>query len=234
MDFSLYSVKLNKCSKKIYQEKESKYYISSSSCDITLPETSFQKIIKRNKCSLLIASGMLNINNISFTNQKRYISNTNFLNINSHEIKQLTKKFSNSKKIIDDVEKFVFSHIEKKIIGIPMLSALSILKNRSGDCTEHTVLTVAILRALKIPSRAIVGMFLCRQVDGKQNIFIYHMWAEAFYNDRWKLVDSTRPGKKFLNRYIALTYHNLKTETPLEFLKAVCKIKNLTVEYTDN
>ena len=38
------------------------------------------------------------------------------------------------------------------------------------------------------------------------------------------------PGLK-LNLYIALSYHSLETEMPLEFLEAMAAIQNLTVTY---
>jgi hypothetical protein len=59
------------------------------------------------------------------------------------------------------------------------------------------------------------------------------MWAEAIVKGRWILVDATRPGEKQLNRYIAFTYHNLKTEAPLPYLRAISSIQDLVVEYVE-
>jgi hypothetical protein len=57
-------------------------------------------------------------------------------------------------------------------------TATEILKNREGDCSEHTVITVALCRAVGIPARAAVGIMYA---DG---IFAYHMWPEV-YVGRW-------------------------------------------------
>jgi transglutaminase-like putative cysteine protease len=62
-------------------------------------------------------------------------------------------------------------------------TAKETLKNRKGDCSEHTVLTVALCRASGIPSRAAVGIM------SAQGIFAYHMWPEV-YVGRWIGLDS--------------------------------------------
>ena len=61
-------------------------------------------------------------------------------------------------------------------------SAREILENREGDCSEHTVLFVALCRAAGIPARALVGIMYG---DG---IFAYHMWPEVFVG-RWVALD---------------------------------------------
>jgi len=62
-------------------------------------------------------------------------------------------------------------------------TATEILKNREGDCSEHTVIMVALCRAVGIPARAAVGVMYA---DG---IFAYHMWPEV-YVGRWINLDA--------------------------------------------
>jgi hypothetical protein len=62
-------------------------------------------------------------------------------------------------------------------------TATEILKNREGDCSEHTVISVALCRAAGIPARAAVGIMYS---DG---IFAYHMWPEV-YVGRWIGLDA--------------------------------------------
>ena len=112
---------------------------------------------------------------------------------------------------------------------MPLIPAALILKSKAGDCTEHSVLTIAILRSLKIPSRAVVGLILSEKFLTEENVFVYHMWVEAYENDRWVLVDSTRPDSINHNRYIALCYHSLKTEAPMEYLSAMSTVQNLNI-----
>jgi hypothetical protein len=61
-------------------------------------------------------------------------------------------------------------------------SAREILDNREGDCSEHTVLFVALCRASGIPARAVVGIMY------GGGIFAYHMWPEVFVGD-WVALD---------------------------------------------
>jgi len=61
--------------------------------------------------------------------------------------------------------------------------ALEILKNREGDCTEHSVLMIALCRAVGIPARAAVGIMYA---DG---FFAYHMWPEV-YVGQWIGLDA--------------------------------------------
>lgn len=61
-------------------------------------------------------------------------------------------------------------------------SADEVLKNLKGDCSEFTVLTVALCRAAGIPARAALGV---TYADG---FFAYHMWPEIFAG-RWVNLD---------------------------------------------
>ncbi len=61
-------------------------------------------------------------------------------------------------------------------------SAREIMRNREGDCSEHSVLFVALCRAAGIPARAAVGLMYG---DG---IFAYHMWPEVFVGE-WVALD---------------------------------------------
>lgn len=63
--------------------------------------------------------------------------------------------------------------------GIGFRSASQVMVNPYGDCTERSVLTVAMLRALRISARAVYGMVYDK---GK---FYHHMWVEAFDGKDW-------------------------------------------------
>ena len=62
-------------------------------------------------------------------------------------------------------------------------TAKEVLKNREGDCSEHTVITVGLCRAAGIPARAAVGIMYAH------GIFAYHMWPEV-YVGRWINLDA--------------------------------------------
>ncbi len=77
----------------------------------------------------------------------------------------------------------VFNLLEKAItFSVP--SALQVLESRRGDCNEHTVLYVALARALGLPARTAVGLVF---VNGA---FFYHAWPEVWLGE-WVAVDPT-------------------------------------------
>ena len=61
---------------------------------------------------------------------------------------------------------------------------MQVLARRRGDCNEHTLLYVALARAVGLPARSAAGLLL---VDGR---FYYHAWAEVYLGD-WVAVDPT-------------------------------------------
>ena len=85
---------------------------------------------------------------------------------------------------IQYVSDWVF-HSLKKTSVLSMPSALQVLKTMKGDCNEHSILTVAILRALGIPSRVVFGLVY------DSGSFFYHAWVEAFDGKNWIEFDPT-------------------------------------------
>ena len=78
---------------------------------------------------------------------------------------------------------WVYDRLEKDItLSIP--SAVQVLEMGQGDCNEHTVLYVALARALGLPTRTAVGLV---HINGR---FYYHAWPEVWL-DGWVAVDPT-------------------------------------------
>jgi transglutaminase-like putative cysteine protease len=72
----------------------------------------------------------------------------------------------------------------RKDISFSIPSATQILETRQGDCNEHTVLYVALARALGLPARIAVGLVY---LEGS---FFYHAWPEVWLGE-WVAVDPT-------------------------------------------
>jgi transglutaminase-like putative cysteine protease len=72
----------------------------------------------------------------------------------------------------------------RKDITLSIPSAVQVLELGQGDCNEHTVLYVALARALGLPARTAVGLV---HVDGR---FFYHAWPEVWL-DGWVAADPT-------------------------------------------
>ncbi len=230
---SLHAVKAAGDTERILTEKTSRYVLSSSDAGFALPGTAFQRITGEKPAGkgkrVSVTSGDVNGEDIAPTGAD--LQDTRFLNLESAEVLRVSRGFARLPRKIDAVERFVYRHIQTKTAGIPLLPAVEILRGRAGDCTEHTVLTVALLRSLGIHSRAMVGIVFAPEFEGLKNVFVFHMWAQAHEGGRWLLVDSTCPGEKRPNRYIAFSTHSLKTEAPLAYLRAIAAIKDLEIKY---
>jgi transglutaminase-like putative cysteine protease len=230
-----YSVNIKNFTPSIYSEKTSRYRIESSDSEFSLIRTSYQRIIRQrksnNKKTIDIETGQISSVSTTAEELSDFLKDTRFLNLASPEITGAAAGLSDSKDPIRAVEDYVYRHIADKTLGIPLMPAAQIYRMKRGDCTEHSVLAVALLRKLRVPARAVVGMYCADEFLGKRNVFVYHMWAEAYWKGRWRLADATRPGENRSNRYIAFTYHNLKAEAPLPYLRAISAIQDLSVEY---
>lgn len=86
-------------------------------------------------------------------------------------------------RVAEALNRWVYDNLEKKItISVP--SALQVLQAREGDCNEHTVLYVALARALGLPARTASGVVYLR------GSFYYHAWPEVWIG-QWVAVDPT-------------------------------------------
>lgn len=93
-------------------------------------------------------------------------------------IKSTDSNEQKARKIIN----WVYQHIEKKpTLSVP--NALEVLKNKSGDCNEHSALTVALLRSAGIPAQIEAGLVYL------QGRFYYHAWC-VVYLGKWITADS--------------------------------------------
>jgi transglutaminase-like putative cysteine protease len=78
---------------------------------------------------------------------------------------------------------WVYEHVAKAVtISVP--SALDVYQSRRGDCNEHTVLFVALARAIGLPARTAAGLVYLN------GTFYYHAWPEVYLNG-WVAVDPT-------------------------------------------
>lgn len=99
------------------------------------------------------------------------------------QARRIVGNVKNPRQAVELLNQWVYETLEKKItVSVP--SAVQVLETRAGDCNEHTVLFVALARALGIPARTAAGLMYVR---GR---FYYHAWPEVYLNG-WVAVDPT-------------------------------------------
>lgn len=92
----------------------------------------------------------------------------------------------NAIKVAQLLNTWVYENVTKKpTLTIP--SALDVLKSKEGDCNEHTILYVALARALGLPARVAVGVVYFN------GAFYYHAWPEVWLGEEvgWIPTDPT-------------------------------------------
>ncbi|MGD9367205.1 MAG: transglutaminase-like domain-containing protein [Desulfobacteraceae bacterium] len=91
---------------------------------------------------------------------------------------------TNALRLFRKIAMWVFNNIKDKNYKTALATAVETLERRQGDCTEHSVLTVALARAIGIPARIATGLYYTGES------FTYHMWVEALVaEDLWVAVD---------------------------------------------
>nr|WP_320131401.1 transglutaminase-like domain-containing protein [uncultured Holophaga sp.] len=80
---------------------------------------------------------------------------------------------------------FVYTWITEKDYSVGFATAQEVARNARGDCTEHGVLAMALLRRLGVPCRAVSGWVVLERTLGP------HFWVEVHIGDRWIPIDPT-------------------------------------------
>jgi transglutaminase-like putative cysteine protease len=86
------------------------------------------------------------------------------------------------------LERLVHEFIENKSLAYGFAGAGEILDARAGDCTEHAMLLVALLRKAGFASRLAYGLVLT------ESGFVGHAWAELLAGESWHWLDPSFPG----------------------------------------
>lgn len=103
------------------------------------------------------------------------------------EARKLTANLKTEWEKARALNRWVFRHVNKKSLGVGFASAKEVFENPQGDCTEHAMLLAAMLRAVNIPSRVVVGLVY----SPEWKAFGYHMWTEALVGNTWHALDPT-------------------------------------------
>jgi transglutaminase-like putative cysteine protease len=122
----------------------------------------------------------------------KYLASTTFCQSDDIEVEKVAKDIVGDERNSWVASKKIAEWVSREMepnYDVGFASAKEILENREGDCSEHTVLMVALCRSVGIPARAAVGVMY------GQGIFAYHMWSEVYVGEwvgldaKWLAVD---------------------------------------------
>ena len=125
----------------------------------------------------------------------------------------------NSWRAAEKLCQWVYTAITEKKVSGGFGSSLTALESLSGDCTEHTVLFIALARAAGVPAR------ICSGIAFTQGAFHYHLWAEV-YVGRWVQMDPTWGQTITDANHIQLYGSTLESDTLNEFAEGVFRTLN--------
>jgi transglutaminase-like putative cysteine protease len=107
----------------------------------------------------------------------RYLSAEPFIESDAPEIRAEADKAAagatRPRLVAERLVRYVNALLDKRpTVSLP--SALEVLRTKVGDCNEHTVLYVAMARALRVPSRMAAGLVYIH------GAFYFHAWPEVY------------------------------------------------------
>jgi hypothetical protein len=141
------------------------------------------------------------------------------------EIRKLAKKLAGTEKDAYAVAKKIVGWVAvnlEKDYGASADRASDVLRQKKGDCTEHSLLTVALLRAAGIPARRVDGVVYMVNEDGVP-AFYWHEWVEAYVGE-WTQLDPT------FNQMVAdATHFGVGQEGNAEITPLIGQLKVLEV-----
>lgn len=98
---------------------------------------------------------------------------------------KLTEGATTDREKADKINAWIYKTL-KKDLSTNLSTASQVLAKKIGDCTEHTILLLALLRASGIPARELSGLIY---MGDEFQAFGYHAWAEVAIDGRWVPID---------------------------------------------
>lgn len=125
---------------------------------------------------------------------------------------ELAAKGTSSLEVARELERWVFWNVRSKGFDRGFATAKEVMAERAGDCTEHSVLLCALLRASGIPARVVSGLVYI-ELQPDRPVFAYHMWTEAYVGE-WLPLDGTLAGPFVDATHIRLAESDLAGMSP--------------------
>ncbi|MFA6239279.1 MAG: transglutaminase-like domain-containing protein [Candidatus Hydrogenedentales bacterium] len=100
--------------------------------------------------------------------------------------KEIVGGETDSLKISQKLCAWVYRNV-KSTFSARLTNAREVLDSLEGDCTEHSILYIALARASGLPAREVAGLLY---MPGSQPGFYFHQWAKVWVG-KWIDVDPT-------------------------------------------
>jgi len=92
------------------------------------------------------------------------------------------------------IEAFVAGYVENRSLSVGYASAAEVAESKQGDCSEFSVLTAAMCRAVGIPAQVVVGIAYVKDYGDLQDQFGGHAWVQAYIGGKWVGLDASFRG----------------------------------------
>lgn len=157
-----------------------------------------------------------------------FLSSSVYIESKNEKIKSKAQEIidgeENSWKAAKKLSRWVFNAISDKRLTGGYNTSLATLDSLTGDCTEHTVLLIALARSVGIPAR------ICSGLIHTGGGFYYHFWVEV-YVGRWVQLDPALGQDIADARHIQLGGSVIESDTMVEFTEgSVRTINQLEVD----
>jgi transglutaminase-like putative cysteine protease len=124
---------------------------------------------------------------------EEHLAATPQVNWEAPEIGRLAREVAGDAKGTYEAVRRLSTHVYERLekaYGASHDRASDVLAAGKGDCTEHSVLLLALARALGVPARAVHGLVYAQYGDGQHALY-WHAWVEVRSAGEWIAMDPT-------------------------------------------
>lgn len=169
--------------------------------ELTIPETDNQKVEKQANGTILVTVTPVALKPEKFPYKGKdevaleNLKSNRFVQSDSEKIKSLAKeavgRTKDAAEAVKKIEAFVAKYIDNRNFSVGYATALEVAESKKGDCSEFSVLTAALCRAVGIPARIAVGVAYVEQFGKYQGVFGGHAWTEVYVDGKWIGLDAS-------------------------------------------
>lgn len=117
-----------------------------------------------------------------------FLETNQLIRSDNPEIRRMAQSLIDSTMVPSDRVRVLVDYVYTSLEKVPvanLVSAVDILNEKRGDCSEHTTLFTALSRTLGIPTKIHIGLVY---LEGR---FLYHAWSVVYIDGHWIAVDPT-------------------------------------------